>query len=99
MNKIFIGIVNNGKFNLLYPRPTPEIHEMRFTRIQAMEAKPPETGEIILGEYEGKAIAVQGNNQGGWVYSAEVIDKGGPLVTTLVRSVFGSMPDMGKIKR
>jgi len=88
MNEIFIGIVSNGKFNLLYPKPTLAGSEIRFTKIQVMEAQPPESSEIILNEYEGKAIAVQGNDQGGWVYSARVIDTGGPIATALVQRVF-----------
>ena len=50
---------------------------------------PPETGELDLTQYEGSAIAIQGHDGGGWVYSAKVIDKGGPIVTALVLQVFG----------
>jgi hypothetical protein len=60
----------------------------RLTSIGVPEARPPESGEIDLREYEGSAIAVEGVPQGGWIFSAEIVDKGGPLITALIRRVF-----------
>ena len=59
-----------------------------LTSIRPQEARSPETGKIDLREYEGKTIAVQGNAQGGCIYSASVIDMGGPVVTALAQHVF-----------
>jgi hypothetical protein len=63
---------------------------VRLTSIPPQAAQAPEGGELDLAEYEGSAIMVVGNNQGDWIYSAEVIDQATPIVTELVRRVFGS---------
>ena len=84
--QLFIGIVENGKFKQLSPKPAP-LGEVRLTSIQMQESRPPESGELNLSEYEGNAIAVQGYG-GSWIYSAKVIDSGGPIVTALVKKVF-----------
>ena len=34
--------------------------------------------------YEGRAIMVQGHDGGGWVYSAQVVDHAGPILTAVV---------------
>lgn len=53
------------------------------------ESVPPETEELNLTEYEGKAIMARGHNSGGWIYSAEVIDQADPILTAVVQQVFG----------
>lgn len=88
MDQIIIGIVENEEFRPLWPG-RGALGTVDLTSIRPQEARSPESGKIDLGEYEGKAIAVQGNDQGGWIYSASVIDAGGPIVTALVQQVFG----------
>lgn len=88
MNDILIGMVEGGKFKRLWPTPALP-GEVRLTSIQMQEARPPESGELNLAEYEGCAAAVQGHDQGGWIYSARVIDSGSPIVSALVEEVFG----------
>jgi len=88
MDQIIIGIVENGEFRPLWPGQGA-LGTVDLTSIRPQEALSPESGKLDLREYEGKAIAVQGNDQGGWIYSASVIDAGGPLVTALVQKVFG----------
>ena len=85
MGDILIGIVENGRFKLLWPEPEFPT-EVRLTSIGMQEAVPPESGELDLTEYEGRAIAVQGHGSD-WIYSAAVIDSGGPIATALVREV------------
>lgn len=48
------------------------------------EARPPESTELDLTEYEGKAIMVRGHSSGEWIYSAEVIDQARPILTAVV---------------
>lgn len=60
-----------------------------MTSIQKQEAKPPESGELNLSEYDGKAIMVSGYVDSGWVYEAGVIDEVRPILTAVVRKVFG----------
>ncbi len=87
-NPTFIGVVKGGTFRILSPK-TALAGSIRFTSIGMQQAVPPESGELDLTEYEGSAIAIQGHDGGGWVYSARVIDKGGPIVTALVLQGFG----------
>jgi hypothetical protein len=49
---------------------------------------PPEAQEIDLKKHEGKAIMVRGRYGGGWIYSAEIIDLAGPILSALVQKVF-----------
>jgi hypothetical protein len=82
-----LGLVERGKFQPLGAAPSGSV---RLTRIPPQAGQPPESGELDLVEYEGSAIMVHGNNQGDWIYSAEVIDQATPIVTELVRRVFGA---------
>jgi hypothetical protein len=85
----FLGIVENGKFHLLEP-PQTAGESLRFTSMAMQESRPPESAELDLAEYEGIAILITGHGDSGWVYSAEIIDQATPIVTELVRSVFGT---------
>ena len=87
MEGIFIGIVENGKFKLLFPKPDLQ-GEVRLTSIDIQEARSPESGELDLTEYEGCAIAVQGHDGGGWIYTVSVIDTGGAIITAMVQQIF-----------
>jgi hypothetical protein len=48
----------------------------------------PEVQEISVKTQEGKAIMVEGRSSGGWIYSAELIDTAGPILSALVQKVF-----------
>lgn len=87
-NGYFLGIVHNGAFDLLEPDPGPISVPIRLTGISMQESVPPESKELDLTEYEGKAIMVRGHSSGGWIYSAEVIDQAGPILTAVVQRVF-----------
>ncbi len=92
---LFIGVVEKGKFYVLAPRrplPVP----IRLTGIQMQEARPPETQEINLKKYEGRAVIVNGHDSGGWIYRAAVVDNGGLLVTALVKQVFSTTKPEGE---
>ncbi|MCP4151572.1 MAG: hypothetical protein GY757_27765 [bacterium] len=86
-DNLMLGIVKNGTFQLVEPgQPLGAV--VRLTGIQMQEARPPESEELNLQQYEGKAIMVSGHGGGSWVYRAAVIDSGSPIVTALVRRVF-----------
>lgn len=86
---LFIGLVENGKFKCLVPRLSSSISPyIRLTQIQMQEARPPDSMEIYLDQYEGKAIMVNGMDGGGWIYKASIVDKGGQLMAALVKEVF-----------
>jgi len=85
-NDEFLGIVQLGTFQPLAPAPGGGV---RLTTISMAAAQPPESAEIDLTKYEGSAIMVRGHLSGGWIYSAEFIDQAGPILTAVVRQVFG----------
>jgi hypothetical protein len=82
-----IGIVRDGELWILAPAGSAGF-SARLTGIAMQESVPPESREIDLRAYEGAAILVRGQDGGGWIYAAEVIDRGGPLLTELAREVF-----------
>jgi len=85
--RLFIGIVEKGMFELLYPE-SPSLSRVRLTRIDIHDSLPPENGELNLVEYEQTAIAVAGHVAHDWIYSASVVDTGEPIVTALVERLF-----------
>jgi hypothetical protein len=84
----FIGVVEMGEFLILDP---PDIagKTARLTWIPIQAAQPPESDEIDLASYDGRAIMVCGHEDSGWIYSAKVVDQAGPIITALVEKVFG----------
>jgi hypothetical protein len=83
----FLGIVENGMFKLLHPDNLAGT-SARLTGIQMQEATSPESREIDLSEFEGEAIMVQGHYGGDWIYTAELVDEAGPILTVLVQKLF-----------
>ena len=84
----FIGVVRNGRFMLLAP-PTALGGWVRLTGIPMQAAQPPDSAELDLSDYEGRAIMVSGHDGGGWIYSARVASMAGPILTAVVQQVFG----------
>ena len=52
------------------------------------QAQSPESAEIDLTEYEGIAIMVRGYESGERIYSAEIIDQLGPILSAVVEKLF-----------
>ena len=88
MEKLFIGIVKNGMFHLIFPR-LDTATRIRLTHTGTQDCVPPEHGELNLVEFESSAVAVRGHDLNGWIYSASIVDTGDPIVTALVENVFG----------
>ena len=86
--EIIIGLVKNSKFFPISPESGISDPAL-LTEIRTMESVSPENRQLNLIEYEGKAIAVQGHNQGGVIYESSIIDVAGPIVTALVQKAFG----------
>jgi hypothetical protein len=85
--QVLIGVVRGGEFYLLAPAGLAGL-PARLTGIAMQESVAPETKEIDLSAYEGSAILVRGRDGGGWIYEAEVVDQGGPLLTEIAEQVF-----------
>lgn len=66
------------------------VSSMRLTRMGMQAAAAPESQEIDLSPYEGKALMVQGQEGSDWLYSAEVIDEAEPILTAVVQHIFGT---------
>lgn len=82
-----LGIVKGGEFYTLSPESEFTI-PARLTTIIMYEAQAPENQEFDLSIYEGQVIMVNGYNGGGWIYSAEIIDQAGPILTAVVLEVY-----------
>lgn len=89
----FLGLVQDGRFSILMPRH--QCCTVRMTRIARPASITEElvaSHEIILAEYEGKAIMATGvlPERKGWLYEANVIDQAGPILTEMTKEIFGS---------
>jgi hypothetical protein len=88
-NERFLGIVQDGRLHILLPERSRGT-EARLTSMGMQAAMPPEMQEIDLAPHEEKALMVEGHDGGGWIYSAQVIDEAGPILTAVVRRLFAS---------
>ena len=83
----FLCMVKDGKIAVLYPESEAG-NVVRLTEMPLQAALPPEAQEISVKKHEGKAIMVEGRYSGGWIYSTEMIDLAGPILSALVLKVF-----------
>lgn len=83
----FLGVVLQGVLRRLTPIRDPA-GGCRLTRRKA-GAGSPEDDELSMEDYEGAALLVEGEAQEFWIHEAQVIEKGGPIVTELVQFVLG----------
>ncbi len=86
-NMQFFGMVRNGEFTIFAPQRL-EGDPVKLTTIQVQEVRSPESEEIDLSEYEGKIIEVSGQDSGGWIYSAKVVEEAGPVLSDFLKKVF-----------
>lgn len=84
----FLCMVNNGKLTILLP-DSKAGNIVRLTEMPMQASIPPEAQEISIKKHEGKAIMVKGRYGEGWIYSTEMIDLAGPILSALVQKVFG----------
>lgn len=87
-----LGIVEDGAFQRL----SPGEGTARLTRMGMQEAMPPETEEILLDDYEGRALLVGGHDIGDWIYQAEIVEAAGPILTMVVKHLFGGGAERGE---
>ena len=84
----FLGTVEDGRFQPLVPS-VAHGGFVRLTTIPMQAAQAPESGEPDLAQYEGRAVIVRGHDGGGWIYSARVVAKVGPILSFVIRRVLG----------
>jgi len=82
-----LGRVQGGELRVLAPAGSAG-GTARLTQIGMAESVSPQSREIDLVSYEGRVIVVRGHDGGGWIYEAEIVESGGPLLTSLVEWVY-----------
>ncbi len=83
----FLCFVKDGEIKILLPESEAG-NVVRLTEMPMQAAVAPEVQEISVKKHEGKAIMVTGRSGGGWIYSAELIETAGPILSALVQKVF-----------
>jgi hypothetical protein len=83
----FLCIVKDGKITVLLPESQAG-KVVRLTEMPMQAAIAPEVQEISVKKHEGKTIMVEGRSSDGWIYSSELIDTAGPILSALVQKVF-----------
>jgi hypothetical protein len=89
----FLGIVENGKFTVLVPEAAG-CCSVKLTKIEQPaipESDVVKQHEIDLGNLEGRALMVRGSlpKFEGWLYGASIVDEGSPILTAVVKKLFG----------
>jgi hypothetical protein len=86
-----LGLVQRGELLIVAPAASAG-STARLTEISMVESVGPESREISLLPYEGLVLVVSGQDGGGWIYEAEVVEQGGPLISAIVQRAYGSGP-------
>jgi hypothetical protein len=86
-----LGLVQGGELLTLAPAGSAGALA-RLTEISMVEAVSPDSKEIDLRPYEGMTLVVRGHDSGGWIYEAQIVEQGGPLLTALVQQLYRSAP-------
>jgi hypothetical protein len=87
INDQFLGIVQGGRFQILAPEHAAG-SAVRLTGMQMQEAQPPEAKEIDLTKYEGSVVMVGGHFGGDWIYSAQIVEQAGPILSMVATRLF-----------
>ena len=82
----FLCFVKDGEIKILLPESEAG-NVVRLTEMPMQAAVAPEVQEISVKKHEGKAIMVTGRSSDGWIYSAELIDTAGPILSALVKKM------------
>jgi len=72
MTRSITGFIREGRFERV-PDERGILEELRLTTVALQAAIIPEAAELDLQELEGKYVTVEGDLQGQWVYSTQVV--------------------------
>ena len=89
--KRFLGIVRRdlGELKFFVLDPPSEIHGPLFlTQIQRQESVSPESRPLRLDEYENSMMLVEGFPNSNILYSADVVEVAGPILTKVLEKVY-----------
>lgn len=81
----FLGKIKDGEFRVLAPQPFAG-KTIKLTPTQIQESRSPEV--LDLSEYENKMVVVNGHGSGEWIYSAEVAEEAGPVLSNFLLNYF-----------
>jgi hypothetical protein len=89
----FLGIVETGKFTVLVPEAAG-CCSVKLTKIEQPsipESDAVKLHEVDLRSLEGKALMVRGSlpKFEGWLYGASIVEEGSPILTAVVKKLFG----------
>jgi hypothetical protein len=83
-----VGVVEDGRLRRLYPLG-PGARHFRLTTVSTTDGTAPESGEIDLSGDDGALLRVRGDRHGGWIYSADVLERQpASILSIIARHVF-----------
>lgn len=87
----FLGVVESGRFRILEPKE--HCCAVRLTQLikpKLLDEEAIEKHQIDLSKDEGMAMIVEGalGREELWIYEAKVVDRGGPILSEVVRKIF-----------
>lgn len=80
----FLGVVQDGKFRIFWPRPAAGF--IKLTKDPIYIGRPIE--ELMLDDHEGKVMLVGGDYRGDWIYRVKIIEEAGPILTIVTKELF-----------
>jgi hypothetical protein len=84
----YVGLVEGGRLRRMLPTDLSE-RELRLTTAGLKDDVAPESLEIDLRPDEGSMLRVRGDHEGGWIYSAEVVERQpDSILSAIARHVF-----------
>ncbi len=87
----FLGLVENGQFRILEPKEhCCTVKLTKLIKPKLLDEAAIEKHQIDLSEDEGMAIMLEGalKKEELWIFEAKVVDRGGPILSAVVRKVF-----------
>ena len=80
---------DSGKLNFhVIDPPSERTTSFFLTTIDRQESIPPYSAPMQLNEYEDSAILVQGFIDSGILYSADVVEVAGPILTKVIQKIY-----------
>ncbi|MGO4886121.1 hypothetical protein ACJ2A9_00040 [Anaerobacillus sp. MEB173] len=80
----FLGLVQNGRFRIIWPRSVSGI--IKLTKDPIYIGRPIE--ELSLENQEGKVMLVGGDYRGEWIYRVKIIEEAGPILAIVTKELF-----------
>ncbi len=86
LKKQYLGKVEVDRFKILLPEAEAGSYR-RLTTMGMQVPQPPELQEMHLDSYENQFVMVSGYGDNEWIWSAEVIEVAGPILTAVLEQI------------